>query len=426
MPVPVPESDHVAEGVRSGVALREAVRVLEGLLDRLRAPEAEGERETVGLRVAVAEVTVAVAVGVGTPVRAREAEAVHEALWLREDRVRLRLQEKERGLALQDGMPEGVRVRLAAPVPERERVALGVRVESEGDGVDVYERVHCVVLLGLRDSDGLWDGDGDVVGEGEADRVRVRVAEAVWEGEGEQVPLRERLQEHVEEREGLCVREAPGVPLWEGERVGGEADGVWVHVTVAETDGDAEAGDTVPEGLRLRERELVWDKVPAQVEVTVGVALPEGLTLREWVRVPLADAVALSPSDAEREAEAVGGVGLSVGDGVREPEHVAVALGEVLEVIVGAFVAVREREGDAVHDAEPGTLVLGVGVPLAVGEREREREEESRWDTVGLWEEVGAIVGGLGVWLRLWVRLGVRVPGDSVAEGDAVWERDGP
>ena len=275
---------------------------------------------------------------------------------------------------------EGEWIGEAVPVPLRVRVLrltltllrelLGVRVCGEREGVTL-ERVR--VAEGLAVLRRLWVGEA----------VRVSPLERECVGEGERVVDRVGVGEGESRHEDVSVQDCEGVPvqlwLWvavgtavplnvrlgdrgnEGEPVGValtvEAD----NVGVALPDGDAEAEgllDAEPDTERVG-----WvDTLGVQLPLGLGVStrLREGLVLglrleeREpvWEFVVVTSGVGLGVT--EREKEGLDGLGepeaLKDGVGDRRPVGVLVAEGEIVWCdgeSDGVPVGLSDRVGDS-------------------------------------------------------------------------------
>ena len=396
----VTDGDAVREAVR--VAVRDAVR--EGgealRVDREREGLREGER----LRVGGVRVGLGLAVrGEGVPVQdpvVREAEP--DALHVAEpvlvgvgagDReglvlaVGLRVRVRDGGLMVRvmDWVLVGVATEEAVPVVERAPVT---EVERDHDG-DAVLRVGTALRVSERDRLGLV-----AVG------LNVMEPLPVAMGVGE----REVLRVSVELKEGVGLREDVWLTMdWEKEvMVGlGEAVAVPVKLCVAGADGVREA-----DGLRIRDREWLWEPVPdpeaVRVKVREGASVTDSDAVLEKVAVAVRERVGDSRrvTDGDREREA-------------DWEEVRPGLSDAVRVIAAVTVGVLEggdREAVRVRE-RVGVLVGGEGVVLR--------------DWLELHVADGVAVQVLGDRLRVLpdgVRLSVRV-GDRVSSSDPLGER---
>ena len=375
--------------------LQEAVVVWLGVRLRVKEGDAVGAGVADGLGLELRDPE---GLGVGD----RETErlpgeqvgvALWETLW---ERLKVEVTDEER-LRVRIGDGEGVREGLRLGLPEREggvaeaeaeRPRLRERVrEAVEDGVSLTtalcETVRVRERVPVSSRDGVIDGDGDGLGEGEAgESVALDGENREWVGEGgEAVPEQLSVWEAEALLERVGVRCAVGLSLRLRERLGVElkervADqGLRVRLQVV---ADREAEE---ESDALRLRLQVSDRLPLRSSVALG----DAVRLRLKVRVREAERDTLRSRVCEREREPVGGlrlrvtarlrlwdgVGLrllvAVNDGVQvglavglrlgcpvadrdweanEADHVAVGVGVTDTVAVGADVDVRERVGE--------------------------------------------------------------------------------
>ena len=373
------------------------------------------------------------------------------------------------GLAVRDGLRgEALGGGVAEPVCEVVRVddAVARRVwEGVGEAVrGVADAVALLPLglqegltLGLRDSEGMADCDGDGLPEGlgltEGDEAVGEGSgpDSLWDGvglRGDGVPVQERDAEAT--RVNVMVWESvAGVGVSEGvgdgdvEAVGSVAVGGRVAVRVAlavrvldgvrvvtgEGRRDTVGEGGLGEGVRLAVR--VWLAVGVASGVRDGVGddrkVPEGEGDPEELHVHVARAVGV--------AEALGGLGvweglkeadMDPGDGVRVAELEALGLGRAWGVLLSEPVAVAVAEGlpEAVTVVREGDAALRV--MTLVGVRVR------RADHVSVWESEAGEGVGVGEWVCETVsvgerdRVGARVSvGDAETDAVGVGLRDG-
>ena len=321
---------------------------------------------------------------------------------------------------------------------ERLRDSVGVRVGSDGDGVqDVLVDVR--VGLRVREGECVRVGAGEAValpvGLRERERDTMRVGECVTDaGEG----VRERLGVRVNEAVGgvtegvavvavavhvrVKVGDAVGVAGCEGdglreeEREGLGGDGVGEGGEIVGVDAVAVGLQVGGEGVPLRGLRLtVSTGVPVTVAVRecdrmVGVLEGERL----GVRVTVSVGVGNDPDGDRERLELAVRLGVAVSDPVKVGETVA-------GVAVWLRLRLRLRLADAVDAEREGLRVEEGGERVAVTAALREGEGE--WgDTVVVAElaeaePVRAV--GLGVRVRLPLGLGLE-EGEGVAEPLAV------
>ena len=323
------EPDPVQDGER-GERLGDKLRVLhvgesrDGVLEGVAVVVKERvqdvtERDTDGLSLRVAVRLDKEQVGVALPDRVRDLEGLGAAV---ADAV---------GVAVQDAVGDGV---VVGSDRERVTVALGVRVRR-AEPLGVRDRLW---LAGVADAE-----HEPVVGDAEAEGLRVRDGEGEW--------LSVALVLGVSEREEVGVREAVRLRVL---RLG-LAVGVQMEVRVRE-------------GLRLQVwlQELVGD--------VVGVRTGVG----EWLGVAKQEAVRLPDALPEEDCETVAVEAEGLWVAVTEAEGVAVQL-RVPEPL-------REGEGTADREGVVDGLQVAERVWVRVAlEREDERVDDREW----VREEVG-------------------------------------
>ena len=311
----VPRPEGVFEVVPGREAVLEELGVLEVLgVTEGEAPldsEAVGEADAVPLAVPVPEL-----VGVTVPVLVGDCVADTLGLW-----DELGVMEGDAPLVNEE---VGEKLTVDEPYKVEEVVGVGVAVADEvGVGVDSADTDPVPEVLGLEDTEGVFEGDAPFVKLGVGEELTVLLPLKVVEGVIDAVPVPVEL--------GVPVLLEVAVPVEERLLVvEGLPDTLELAPFVSEEVGEednVELAERVVEGVI--DAVLVPELVGVTVEEEEGVCVPEELEVRELL--PVFDA------DSPFEIEAVGDtvivlLPLKVEEGVMEGELVLLDVGVPLEV----------------------------------------------------------------------------------------------
>lgn len=322
-------------------AVLEEVRVLEAL--GVREGEAPLERDAV-----------AVPVPVGVAELVLVGDCVADTLGLC---VELGVMEEEAPIVNEE-VGEKLTVEELVKVVVGVSVGVGVAVEV-GVGVDSADTDPVPEVLGLEDTEGVFDGDAPFVKLGVWEELTVLLPLTVDDGVTTGVSVPVEVGVPVLDEVGVSVEDRLGV-------VEGLPDTLALAPFVSEKVGEEDRvvlAERVVDGVF--DAVIVPELVGVSVEDGEGVCVPEGLEDRELL--PVFDA------DSPFEIEAVGDIvmvllPLKVEEGVMEGELVLLDVGVPLEVGEEVMGGVEDAENETLGDVldETPWVREGVGEELTV------------------------------------------------------------